>query len=285
MSNNFKFANINAKVKGMYAKFLSRNDYAELCKQETIEEMLVLLKNKLKEIPDIDDNATRREIEKMLYQILWRDVEKITRLLDKNDKEILNIYLERQKVKKELNLDETLENEFYKKYFFNLYKKIKEINNKSFLDIIGKQIDLLNILCIYRLNKYYNVKKDEVKNYQIPIYHKLTREILKKISLNQETIEDIMEETIYKQINFEAENLDREIQNYLYRQYINYFKTQVFNLTMVIAYLELRHIQIKNIITIVEGIRYKLDARSYTKEINTNVGGIINNGSGKNETA
>ena len=95
---NFKFSNINAKVKGMYAKVLKQSDYDELCKQKTIKEALILLKQKLDELQDIGDNARRREIEKQLEKGLANDIQKIYRLLDKKNRQLLTIYLQKQEI-------------------------------------------------------------------------------------------------------------------------------------------------------------------------------------------
>ena len=204
-------------------------------------------------MPDIDDNANIKDIEQALYKILESDIYKIKHLLDKHSKEILEIYL------KKFNNDKTkLEMKFYKIYFTDLYKIVKKSKNQSLLDLVGKQIDLLNILWIIRAKKYYNLERKSLNEFEIPINHKLSKEVLEQIVLNQENIQDIIEKTIYSEINFETDNLEVEIQNYLYKLYINYFKTKAFCLTMVIAYFELRQIQIKNIIAIMEGIRYSI---------------------------
>lgn len=95
---NFKFANINAKVKGMYAKTLKQNDYEELCKQKTVKEALIWLKQDLSELQSIADNARRREIEKQLENGLKNDINKIYRLLDKKSKHLLTIYIQKFKL-------------------------------------------------------------------------------------------------------------------------------------------------------------------------------------------
>lgn len=260
----FKYSNVNAKVKGMYAKFLESNDYDELSKQKTVKEVLVLLKSKLIDIPDIDDNSKRTDIELELYKIVWSDMTKISRLLDKKDKEILKLYMKKHDIRDKMSSQ--LENSIYKEYFTNLYKECKKIKNKPLIDLVGKQIDLLNILWAFRAQKYYHIDKNQLDNYEINIHHKLNREVLEKIRKEQEPLEDIIESTIYN-IDGDEELFEREIQKYLYRLYFNYFNTQEFSLTMVIAYLELRIIQIKNIITIIEGVQYNIDEHVIQKKL------------------
>ena len=272
MLNNFKFANINAKVKGMYSNFLNKNDYEELEKQETIKEALIILKSKLNNIDNIDDNSTREEIERQLYLILVLDIQKIYPLLNKKGKEMLDIYIDKFRLKYTngslIKLEYTNEqNEFYRQYFSKLYKKAEKYKDKALIDIIGKQIDLYNILWTCRAKKYYKFEDKQEQNIPIPIHYKLSSEILDKLNNSQLPPEDIISKTIYQEFTLEEEKMETEIQNYLYRLYINYFKTKSFSLTMIISYIELRQIQIKNIITIIEGIRYKVDTNTIQKKL------------------
>lgn len=272
MLNNFKFANINAKVKGMYSNFLNKNDYEELEKQGTIKEALIILKSKLNNIDNIDDNSTREEIERQLYLILVLDIQKIYPLLNKKGKEMLDIYIDKFRLKYTngslIKLEYTNEqNEFYRQYFSKLYKKAEKYKDKALIDIIGKQIDLYNILWTFRAKKYYKFEDKQEQNIPIPIHYKLSSEILDKLNNSQLPPEDIISKTIYQEFTLEEEKMETEIQNYLYRLYINYFKTKSFSLTMIISYIELRQIQIKNIITIIEGIRYKVDTNTIQKKL------------------
>lgn len=248
MLDNFKFANINAKVKGMYSKFLNQEDYEELSKQGSVKEFIILLKSKIKNIDNIDDNSTRQEIEKELHKILEYDIRKIEPLLNKKSKEMLEEYLKKI---------EDNSKEYYKKIF----KKAQNYKDKNLIDIIGKQIDLNNLLWTYRSKKYHK------ENYEIDLHYKLSKEMLDRINAGQEPADDLILKTIYNELTMQEDTFEYEIEQYLYKLYINYFKTQPFSITMIIAYLELQQIQIKNIIIILEGIRYKLDSKIIQKKL------------------
>ena len=166
-------------------------------------------------------------------------------------------------------------NKFYKQYYYMIYKTVEKYKDKSLIDIIGKQIDLYNILWNLRAKKYHSLAEE----FEIPIHYKLSKENLENLKSEQVQTEDVMQKTIYNSLKIEEDIIEKEIQEYLYKIYINYFKTKSFSITMIIAYLELRQVQIKNIIAIVEGIRYKVDLRKITKEIDRSV----KNGSRKNE--
>ena len=81
-----------------------------------------------------------------------------------------------------------------------------------------------------------------------------------------EPIENILAQTIYQEIKDE-ENIEYTIKQYLYRMYKNYFRSKAFDITMVIAYIELRKTQIQNTIVIIEGIRYELNYQKIQKKL------------------
>ena len=53
----------------------------------------------------------------------------------------------------------------------------------------------------------------------------------------------------------------------LYKIYERIFKTEMLDFSLVIAYFKLLELQRENIITILEGIRYKLDIKEIQKRI------------------
>ena len=117
---------------------------------------------------------------------------------------------------------------------------------------------------MFRAKHYYKLEEKQLKNYLIPIHYKLSRETLENIG--QEPMENAIAQTIYQEIGAEDELEDR-IKKYLCRLYKNYFRSKAFDITMVIAYIELRRIQIQNTIVIIEGIRYELNYQQIQKKL------------------
>ena len=89
----------------------------------------------------------------------------------KNDVEIFDIFSQSDNIF-------VLENKLDKYYFFNLLKKL-DTKYKNVRDITCMQIDLLNIVWIYRCKKYYNMTDF---SYLIPQRYKLNKKILNKLS-------------------------------------------------------------------------------------------------------
>lgn len=154
---------------------------------------------------------------------------------------------------------------FYFEKIYNLAKKY----NKNLLYLIGTEIDLLNIIWIYRAKKYFKYSKNEIKEILIPINYKLSKKILEDL-LNAEDFSDmkaVLSETKYRKVFSSESKIEHDKNKYLYNINIKLFKTKLFDICTVFCNINLLDIEIKNIINIIEGIRYKLDKSEIQKKI------------------
>ena len=219
-----KYPNLNAKLKGMYEKRISKSDLEDLVKQNSLKNAILLLKSKYDIFKNSDENIDRLEIESLLEKDQINNILKIKKLLNKKDTEIFEMFLLQYEIKcvksifrKLFSDDKTddiviqkvkmwtvtlfsdikgietvqnfydffeaikrmkynkilkkyqeqdninvfeVENEIDKLYFETLYDMIKnEVNSKK---IIGSEIDLLNVLWIFRIKKYYNFENEKI---------------------------------------------------------------------------------------------------------------------------
>lgn len=330
MSDLKKFAHVNAKIKGMYGKKMSYDDYMEIIKQSNLEGIVIKLKEKFEFLRNLsENNVIREEIEVFLKMDLINDVIKIEKVLDDNSRKILKLYMEKYKIeyiknrymylmlgkKQEINkirnlselyneIDELdscrnlqeffdfikdtkyneiflkysneyfgpenkslfkLENKLERMYFEDLYKNIKKLNENNVKDIVGRQIDLFNVLWIYRSQKYYGFS-NEIRENLIQVNYKLSQDEINQL-LSGQHYEEVLGNNIYtKVLNFEG-NLEEKIIKYLNALYIRKFKNDMFDISMVISYIELKEQQIKNIINIIEGVRYDINRQDIQKKI------------------
>lgn len=330
MSDLKKFAHVNAKIKGMYGKKMSYDDYMEIIKQSNLEGIVIKLKEKFEFLRNLsENNVIREEIEVFLKMDLINDVIKIEKVLDDNSRKILKLYMEKyiieyiknrymylmlgkkQEINKIRNLSELyneideldscrnlqeffdfikdtkyneiflkysneyfgpenkslfkLENKLERMYFEDLYKNIKKLNANNVKDIVGRQIDLFNVLWIYRSQKYYGFS-NEIRENLIQVNYKLSQDEINQL-LSGQHYEEVLGNNIYtKVLNFEG-NLEEKIIKYLNALYIRKFKNDMFDISMVISYIELKEQQIKNIINIIEGVRYDINRQDIQKKI------------------
>lgn len=331
--SSIMYPNINAKLDGMYAKKLKRENIEELIKQNSIKQVVALLKSLNGSFRDLDDNAKRINIKIILDNILIQDIKKIYRLLNKKDKRIFykfisiyeikciksvfrkilseniineisndtenwinNLFKNLRGIEKVKNYEEFLEFIKRTKYYpifsecyDDAHSKIFEIENKldklyfeqimdiaksynsSMEDMIGKKIDLNNILWIYRERKNYNFSDTQIKDTLIKFNYKLKKaELLNLINSETETkfIENLQQTYYSKYIDFgKMDDLEENIDKYLYKLYQKYFRGNIFDIGVVYAYVNMIEAENNDIMNIVEGIRYNLDRNEIRKKL------------------
>ena len=326
-----KYPNLNSKIKGMYAKRITKNDLEDLIKQNNLKNAILLLKSKCDIFKNADENIDRLEIESLLEKDQINDILKIQKLLDNTDKEILEMLLLQYEIKcvksifRKLSSDDKtddiivqnvkmwtnalfndirgietvqnfyeffgaikrmkynkilkkyqeqeninvfeVENEIDKLYFETLYDTVKnEVNLKK---IIGSEIDLLNVLWIFRIKKYYNFESEKINQILIKRYYKLKPNIIQKIIQTNsfEEIKEIMSKTIYKSVFTEESSLEENIDKYLYEVNKKIFRNDITSIAYILAYVNMIEYENNDIINTIEGIRYKMDKTEILKRL------------------
>ncbi len=161
------------------------------------------------------------------------------------------------------NSDFERENKLDKYYFENFLKTIKG-KNKKLEDLLKTQIDLLNILWAYRCAKYYGVINQDIL---INCFYKIDLNIIKKIenSNNLDDLKQSLEGTIYKDII--QNDIEIDIKRFLYKKSKKTFRNEMLDLSMIISYLKILETEKENIVTIIEGIRYKMPSENIQRKI------------------
>ena len=326
-----KYPNLNAKLKAMYAKRLTKENISDLIKQNDIKNIVLMLKSKSDIFKSIQENVDRLEIEKLLDESLLKDILKIKKLLNKSDNELFDIFLRQYEIKciksilrklysddkkddiivqnvkmwtlklfheikgietienfdnffkainrmgqysfikKYQNNDKInvfeIENEIDKKYFENLYDKVK--SNKNLKKIIGSEIDLLNIEWIIRVKKYYNFDKQRLIQIIINRFYRIKSSTVKDIintnSFNE--IKTILSQTVYKNVFISENDFEDNADRFLYQINYKIFKEDVLSMAYIFAYINLVDYENNDIINVIEGIRYRMDKDEIIKRL------------------
>lgn len=161
--------------------------------------------------------------------------------------------------------------------YFSLFRKcLKKLNDEDreiIQRIIGTESDILNIQWVFRGKFYYNLSPEELLNYTIYDAYKLKREELKKMcySHDQDEFYQIIQNLSYNKIFFEDKDLEylveKNINSYLKNMFDNYKKEGKMNISCIVAYLELQLIEMRDIISIIENIRYGVMAEENSKYV------------------
>ena len=78
-----KYPNLNAKLKGMYAKRITKTDLEDVIKQNNFKNAVLLLKNKSEVFKNTDENIDRLEVESLLEEDEIQDIKKKKKLMYK----------------------------------------------------------------------------------------------------------------------------------------------------------------------------------------------------------
>ncbi len=169
-------------------------------------------------------------------------------------------------IKMEFHMEMKLQSLLYRTLLQNSLKLNAE-DQRTVNEIIGLKIDFLNVQWIYRARKYYNISPEQILIYCLRGGYKLSFERLQKLCYSKTTdeIRKLSNEYLRYHVftsNNEAD-IERNIDFYIYIKIKerNYRGTIGF----VLLYLYRLEIIIKDLITITEGIRYKLPKEDLKK--------------------
>ena len=326
-----KYPNIKSKLKALHSKRINLDDLNDLIKQNSLKNLVLLLKSKSNIFKNADDNIDRLEIESLLDESQIQDILKIKKLLHKKDRIIFEQFLLQYEIKciksmlrKLFSEDETddiiiknvrrwtvylfedikgietvksfkeffgaikrmkyssvlneyqnkekinifeIENKIDKMYFESLFDSIK--HNKNLKQIVGSEIDLLNVLWIYRLKKYYNFNLQEVRKILINKTYMLKKGIIEKLikTSDFDEIKQIMKNTIYKKIFTNEDDFEDNIDKYLYSVNKKIFNQDVTSIAYIFAYVNLIDYENNDIVNTIEGVRYNMEKEQILKRL------------------
>ncbi len=161
-------------------------------------------------------------------------------------------------------------------YFFSLIWKQKEKllkgQDKSIIDrSFGSEIDMLNILWIYRGKKFYNISREILYSYIIPYRYKLKKEQIISM-VEAKSAEDTMEAikaTRYAKVFVDINDhyYERSFSELVFNMHKRLARNKRFSIGSLMAYLHLKEIEIRNIISLIECIRYNISREDIRKYI------------------
>ena len=161
-------------------------------------------------------------------------------------------------------------------YYFTRVWKLKDRlfkgkNLKVLTSIYGYEIDLLNLLWIYRSKKYFDIDTGKILASIIPINYKLTREQVGKLvsAVSIDEYMKILHTTFYAKLekSLEAESIEKlyyKIFSQLYQVNCKRYRT---SMAPVLYYIYQKERELDLLTTALECIRYKLPPSETLKYI------------------
>lgn len=173
-------------------------------------------------------------------------------------------------VLKTMTQDDVTKREFHMemKLYILFYKtlmekaaKLKPMDYEIAKKVIGTKIDFINVQWIFRATKYYHISSEEILIYSLPFGYKLTYQKLKDLSYSKNLVE--FQKNAEKYLGCEIFNmtedayLEQAIDRHFYKA-ISSSNTQVENIATALGYIYTLDIEVKDLIALIEGVRYTL---------------------------
>lgn len=165
----------------------------------------------------------------------------------------------------ELQLDH-----YYYKRAWKLKDSLSSIDKKVFTDSLGSEIDLENLLWLYRQRSFYDFSSADIFANLIPVTYKLNHKLLKQIgeSSTNEEFKRLIEGTVYKGF-LDSDSLSLETLMFNRLSKIKEHNSLKYPNSMapVLFYMNNKSREINRLTTALEGIRYKLDSSEIMKYV------------------
>ena len=157
-------------------------------------------------------------------------------------------------------------------YYKNLWKARKKYlkgdDLKAAAIIDGTEADMQNLLWIYRLKSYYPMRVESVYKYVMPLHYKLKPEIITKlVESSPANMKYALLETPYAHVFENAAGIEQAYYTAINKAYRQAASRYPNSLAVTAEYLFLKNMEIKNIISVFEGVRYAMNTDEIMERI------------------
>jgi V/A-type H+-transporting ATPase subunit C len=226
------FEGINAKIHTLYGRLLTRGDYESLCGSGGQEPITSIYHDYIR-------------LRHYIYDFTYRD------------------YLDAVYINNNGSLQS----------YLTIWKKQSrlpdKINQKVMANIIGAEIDLLNIISVYRLKKYFKAANAQIYSHLVPVGHRLTIQNLRRMTEaeNEGELLNEISKSFYGKVFKDFINPEYNINLFLAETYAKEARRRPHTLATLASYLFQKKMENMNLTAIKESIAYKLSPDKIIKKL------------------
>ena len=136
---------------------------------------------------------------------------------------------------------------------------------KQLLDLFGTEIELHNVMTIYRLKKYYKASADFISSMLYPYSGRISRRTMTRMAAAEsadEVLSIFLTATAYRrEVNMELisrHHIDNVFRELRYKRAHHYMHFSTNPSVVLLSYMILTETELTEIVTIIEGVRYGL---------------------------
>lgn len=164
---------------------------------------------------------------------------------------------------------------YYAKRMLDSLKGFGKDTASRLESFIGTQIDVINIINSYRMTKYFNADAQDIRKRMIPVFSRLPERVLDSLYAARDEKEflKLFADTCYgREIaanGFDMKNPEAALTKLRYKQTKRMFSSSQEPAECFFTFFNLAEIELKNIIMIIESIRYSLPSKEMNELIIT----------------
>ncbi|MFZ5968605.1 MAG: V-type ATPase subunit [Bacillota bacterium] len=177
--------------------------------------------------------------------------------------QLLKPYLNEKPEKRLFYMEMVLDKQYFK-MLSEQTEKLDIEDRKIMKELLGKNIDLLNLQWIYRGLRFYQLSPEELINYTLHNGYVLKYSKIKELCYSKNE-EELIDKMIHSKYGFLFDNKDtleifmeRRIERYLYFLFLEYKRREKMNIIESSVYRHLLEFEMRDIFSIIEAIKYGL---------------------------
>ncbi len=137
-------------------------------------------------------------------------------------------------------------------------------SKKALIDQINVHIDLINIINAYRMKKYFSADAETLKKYMLPFYGRLSEKKQNELFETQ-SAEEYIKMLMHTSYGRKAENISEDMESETFEREFSKIRYKMAKRALafsqnaavsIYSLMYLFEVELKNIINIIEGIRY-----------------------------
>ena len=161
-------------------------------------------------------------------------------------------------------------------YYFSMIwkqknKLLKGKTQQLLTKSLGTQIDLLNMMWIYRAKKYYQMSEASTYSLLIPVTYRLHDSDIRDMvaSADVRALEEAIQKTYYGKrfLKLDSQELETVYDRFLRKIYMEEKRQNPYSLAVITSYLYEKEMELDALTTVLEGVRYGLPASETLKYV------------------
>lgn len=198
----------------------------------------------------------------------WESFKKA--LIDTDYFRVLEIYKEIEDRDELVIVEKNLD-----RYYYDLTRRrLLELNqkeNKELVTAYRRNIDLLNIISIYRSKKFYSLSREELIVYSLRGGYEFPEKKLFPLIEAKDTNEmkEVLKDSSYYFLLDHTKTIDlymeRRRQRFMYYHYLKLFTEKNKGIAAIIAYIRLLDYEVEDITAVIESKRYRMNPEETEK--------------------